>query len=359
MSSHEPRGGQARRDDRRIVVGVDGMGGDAGPGVIVEGALLALAELDPRISVVLVGDRPLLEAEVNRRPEARAHGDRLSIEHAAETVDMDEEGATAARRKRDSSLAVGMRLMKEGRIDALFSAGNTGAMVAAALLGLGRIPGVQRPALATLVPADTPRGFCVMLDVGATADCKAGHLQQFGLMGDVYARKILGVAEPRVGLLNIGEESSKGNELAREAHALLEGSALRFIGNVEGRDILRGQADVVVTDGFTGNVVLKFIESVAGWAGGIVKAEIGRRLLAKFGALLILPAINLLRKRLDYAEYGGAPLLGVKGVCIIGHGRSSARAVKSAVRVAASFVEHHVEDSIQGLFDRERVEHVG
>lgn len=345
-------------DGPPIVVGIDGMGGDSGPGLIVEGALLALDTLGPRISVVLIGQQAALETEV-RRLHGESRGGRLRIEHAAETVEMGEEAATAVRRKRDSSLAVGMRMMKEGSISALFSAGNTGAMVSAALLGLGRIPGVQRPALATLVPADTPSGFCVMLDVGATADCKPSYLRQFAVMGDVYARRILNVAEPRIGLVNIGEEPGKGNELARESHERLAAGGLRFVGNVEGRDIFKGAADVVVTDGFTGNVVLKFVESVSSWVGVILRSEIKHHLLSRLGALLMLPTFRRIRKRLDYAEYGGAPLLGVNGVCIIGHGKSSPRAVMNGVRVAARFVENNVNRQIEDLLAREGVDPIG
>ncbi|HEX7881088.1 MAG TPA: phosphate acyltransferase PlsX [Candidatus Eisenbacteria bacterium] len=344
---------------RPITVGVDGMGGDEGPGVIVEGALMALREMDAEGRVALIGDQRVLEAEVRRFDPSGSAGSRLLIEHAAEAVGMGEEAATAARRKKESSLAVGTRLMKEGRIDALFSAGNTGAMVAASLLGVGRIPGVQRPALATRVPADTPSGFCVILDVGATADCKPAHLAQFAVMGDIYTRRILGVAEPRVGLLNIGEESSKGNELAREAHALMTGLPIRFAGNVEGRDIFRGHADVVVTDGFTGNIVLKFLESVAGWTSRILKDEIKSNLVSQLGALLLMPGLKGLRRRLDYSEYGGAPLLGVNGACIVGHGRSSAKAVKNGLKAGAAFVRESVNDRIHEAFGKERAEHVG
>jgi len=344
---------------RPITVGVDGMGGDDGPGVIVEGALLALREFSPETRVALIGDQRVLEAEVRRLDPSGAAGGRLLIEHAAESVGMGEEAVVAARRKKESSLAIGTRLMKEGGIDALFSAGNTGAMVAASLLGLGRIPGVQRPALATRVPADTPSGFCVILDVGATSDCKPAHLAQFAIMGDIYARSALGVAQPRVGLLNIGEEPSKGNELAREAHALISRAPINFVGNVEGRDIFRGQADVVVTDGFTGNVVLKFLESVLGWTGRLLKEEIKSSLMARLGALLILPSLSGLRRRLDYAEYGGAPLLGIKGTCIVGHGRSSPLAVKNGLKAGAAFVSQNINEQIQEVLGKERVEHVG
>jgi len=335
------------------------MGSDQGPAVVIAGALEALADTEDRVSVVLIGDEYVLREELGRQDPQGRGASRLAVRHAAESVDMGAEGAQSVRKKKDSSLAVGMKLMKDGEAEAFFSAGNTGATVAAALLGVGRIPGVHRPALATLVPANTPLGACVMLDVGATADCKPAYLRQFGIMGDVYARHIMGIAEPRVGLLNIGEESSKGNELARESHELLAQSPLRFVGNVEGRDIFGGAADVVVTDGFTGNVVLKFVESVYGWVGDILKREVRSSLIAKLGAAMLIPTMKGLRKRLDYAEYGGAPLLGVNGVCIIGHGRSSPRAVKNGIKMGARFVEHALNEEIRTLLAGEREQHVG
>ena len=335
------------------------MGGDDGPGVIVEGALLALRELSQETRVALIGDQRTLEAEVRRLDPSGSAGSRLLIEHAAESVGMGEDAATATRRKKDSSLAIGTRLIKEGRLDALFSAGNTGAMVAASLLNVGRIPGVLRPALATRIPAETPSGSCVILDVGATADCKPAYLAQFAVMGDIYARSALGVANPRIGLLNIGEEPSKGNELAREAHALLARAPIQFVGNVEGRDFFRGQADVVVTDGFTGNVVLKFLESVLGWTGRLLKDEVRTSLIARLGALMLLPSLSNLRRRLDYAEVGGAPLLGVAGACIVGHGRSSPRAVKNGLKAGASFVAQNINEQIQAALGKEMAEHVG
>lgn len=344
----------------RIRVGVDAMGGDSGPRVVVEGALAALRESEERISILFFGDRDLVQAQLRAADPRGALAGRYEVVHAAQAVDMGEDAAGAARRKRDSSLAVGVKAMKEGSSDAFFSAGDTGATVAAALLGLGRIPGVQRPALATLVPADTPKGFCVMLDVGATKDCKPVHLQQFALMGDLYARHIMGVAEPRIGLLNIGEEAGKGNELAKESHALLARTPVRFVGNVEGRDVFRGSADVVVTDGFTGNVVLKFIESVYTFVVTLLMREIERRnVLVKAGAFLLRPAGRGIRRRLDYAEYGGAPLLGVDGVCIVGHGRSSPRAVKNGIKMAARFVEHALNERIAKVLARDTEQHVG
>lgn len=331
------------------------MGSDSGPAALVEGAIQALRQLDDRLDVVFIGDEARIRPLLEQVDQGGALATRWEVVHSAESVGMDE-AAAAVRRKKDSSLAVGMRLMKEGRIDALFSAGSTGATVAAALLGLGRIPGVARPALATLVPADTASGNCVLLDVGATADCKPQHLHQFALMGDLYARHVMGIAEPRIGLISIGEESSKGNELTIESHRLLQGAPIRFIGNVEGRDIFRGAADVVITDGFTGNVVLKFIESVYTWIGGIIRRK------ARFNPFMMIVGLVLkktLRERVDPDEYGGAPLLGVNGVCVIGHGRSSPRAVRNGIRVAIRFVDNGLNAQIQALLGREREQIVG
>jgi glycerol-3-phosphate acyltransferase PlsX len=218
---------------------------------------------------------------------------------------------------------------------------------------MGRVPGVNRPAIATLFPVSSPPYWAVLLDVGATADCKPINLYQFGVLGDIYARLALGVERPRVGLLNIGEESTKGNELAQEAHALLANGTMNFVGNVEGRDILDGRADVVVTDGFTGNIMLKFAESVWSWVTGLVRDEIGEHVLAKFGAVLLKPSLRRIKHRMDYSEVGGAPLLGVDGVCIIGHGRSDATAVANGVRVAAELVEKGLTQEIRRELSRE------
>lgn len=332
------------------------MGGDSGPEVLIQGAIGALKDSDDRLHIVLIGDQNQVRPLLHKHDPGGRYTPRCEIVHAAESVAMDEEAAASVRRKKESSLAIGMRMMKEGSMDALFSAGSTGATVAAALLSLGRIAGVSRPALATLVPADTPGGSCLLLDIGATADCKPLHLQHFALMGDLYARHVMGVATPRVGLLNIGEESSKGNELAVESHKLLKETPIHFIGNVEGRDILKGSVDVVVTDGFTGNVVLKFIESIYAWMGGIVRRRAERN---PFFAVVGMGLKSALKKRVDPDEYGGAPLLGVNGVCIIGHGRTSPLAVKNGVGMARRFVENGLNQQIQVTLGRQREQHVG
>jgi glycerol-3-phosphate acyltransferase PlsX len=322
-------------------IAVDAMGGDLGSSVIVAGAIKALTELNGSAEVVLVGDEAVLKDELVR---LGAGGLPLHIVHAPETIGMDE-SAVAFRKKKNSSIAVATRMQKENKADAFVSAGNTGVVVAASLLSLGRLSGVDRPAIATVVPNEF--GGCVMLDVGANSECKPVHLVHFGIMGSIYARKFLDRKEPRVGLLNIGEEGTKGNELAIEAHKLLSESPLKFIGNVEGRDVFRGRADVVVCDGFTGNILLKFMESVIDLLTSSVREEIARAFRNKLGALLMRPAFRTLERTLDYAEYGGAPLLGVNSVCIIGHGSSSAKAIKNAIKVAVRFVETGVNEIIK------------
>jgi len=325
-------------------IGIDAMGGDHGPSAVAEGTVLAFREMPGRFRITLVGD----EAEI-RAALRRAHAeDGLPIEvvHAAERIEMSEKAAVAARRKSGSSLGVLTQLHKDGKVDALFSAGNTGAVVATALLGLGRLESVSRPALAAFFP--NPGGGTVVLDVGANSECKAPWLVQFAHMGSVYARYLMGREEPRVGLLSIGEEDTKGNALTLEALPLLRRSRhLNFIGNVEGRDILKGTCDVIVTDGFTGNVVLKTAESVATMLGHKVKEVLSRDLLARLGALFLLPALKRLKAEVDWEEYGAAPLLGVNGVCFVGHGSSGPRAFRSAIRTLTRFVEQRVNQHIR------------
>ncbi|MEK7317202.1 MAG: phosphate acyltransferase PlsX [Candidatus Eisenbacteria bacterium] len=323
-------------------MGVDAMGGDLAPRVNIEGALAALAEPGSAFDVVLVGDETAI------REEAAKIGvsDRLPrIVHAAEQVEMSEHAAQAVRKKRDSSIVVCSRLHKAGEVDAIVSAGNTGAVVASGLFELGRIEQIQRPAIATVLP--TPQGNVVILDVGATSDCKPAHLAQFAIMGSIYARLVLKIEKPRVGLLNIGEEAEKGSELYYEAHQLLKRSPVHFIGNIEGREVILGTADVVVCDGFVGNVLLKFAESVIPSISTMIKDEIAAHPLSAMAGLLLKPAFRRLKRRLDYAEVGGAPLLGVAGTCIIAHGRSNVRAMKNAIKVAARCAEARVADSIR------------
>jgi phosphate acyltransferase len=327
------------------MIGVDAMGGDFGPSVVVPGTVMALKEFPGRFRVVLLGDLEEVRYELGKLD---AQDLPIELVHAPERVEMDDPPATVLRRKPHSSLVIATQMQKEKKLDAFFSAGSTGAVVAVSLLGLGRLEKVDRPAIATIFP-NRGRG-CVVLDVGATADCKPQHLVQFASMGSCYAHDVLGMPEPRVGLLSIGEESSKGNELTVEAHGLLaKGTGVNFIGNVEGRDILKGEVDVVVCDGFTGNVVLKLAESVLSLIVNSFKKEVGRSVRSKVGALMLKPAFDRLRNQFDYAEYGGAPLLGVDGVIFIGHGRSSPRAIRSGLRTTATFVEQRVNEHIQEL----------
>lgn len=322
------------------IVALDAVGGDHGPAVVVDGAVQAVRELNVRVALVGPGDAI--------RSELQAHGadsdDRLTTVEASQTIEMSEHPATAVRQKTDSSIVVGMRLVREGKAGAFVSAGNTGAMLAGALFHLGRIPGVERPAIATVFP--TMHGFTLLVDVGANADCKPEYLAQFALMGSAYSEKVLGVSRPRVGLLSIGEEASKGNQLVQRAYPLLEALPLNFVGNVEGKDVPAGAVDVVVSDGFVGNVMIKFAEGVAATILGIVREELTSSFFTKILAAGLRPAFRRARGRLDYSEFGGAPLLGVRGVAIVAHGRSDARAIRNAVRVAMRAVEANLTETI-------------
>jgi glycerol-3-phosphate acyltransferase PlsX len=305
-------------------IAVDAMGGDLGPGVVVHGAMRALAQLPPEARLAIVGNEPAVRAALGPRIPGT-----VEVVHAPEVIGMHEAPAAAVRRKPGASIAVAVQLLRDKRADAVISPGNTGAVVAAALLGLGRLQHLHRPAIATLFP--TEQGDCVVLDVGANADCKPLHLLQFAAMGSVYARLRLGCERPRVGLLNIGEEDSKGNELAVAGHALLRQSNLNFVGNIEGRDLLAGRAEVVVCDGFVGNVILKFAESMLGFTRTMLRSRIRTSARLRLGGWLLRPAFDHLKQRLDYQEFGGAPLLGVDGIVCIAHGKSSVRAIENAV----------------------------
>jgi glycerol-3-phosphate acyltransferase PlsX len=317
------------------------MGSDHAPGPEVAGAVAAARAYG--VEVLLVGQRPGLTAELDKH---NTRGLKLEIVAADSVVDMHESDvARAVRQKPDSSLVRAFALVQEGLAEACVSAGNTGAFMAAALFQLKRIPGVDRPAIAIVMP--TPRGRVLLLDVGANVDCRPEYLAQFGLMGSVYLEYLYEQANPRVGLLSIGEEASKGNQQVQQAHQLLRQTPVNFIGNVEGRDIFGGQVDVVVCDGFVGNVALKLIEGLAAGISGMLREEMtasfGRKLLAAG----LRGAFQSLRKRMDYAEYGGAPLLGVNGVCIAAHGRSSPYAMQHALRVATEGVNHRVLDHLR------------
>ena len=325
----------------RIVVDV--MGGDRGPGVIVEGVVDALKNgSKDDVEVVLVGRKSDIERELLTRDAKRLP---IELIHAEDAVTMSESGADVLRRKPTSSIAVGLGLQREGKAHAFISAGNTGAVVSSALLTLGRLSQVRRPAIATFLP--TAAHGCVLLDVGANSTVKPLHLLEFGEMGVVYARHILKRDNPRVGLLNIGEEESKGNDVVQEAYQLFKKSSLNFVGNVEGRGIFRGDVDVVICDGFVGNILLKFMESVLGFVKSTMKTQMERDPTAWIGAALLKPAFKEFAQSLSYEEYGGAPLLGVNGVCIICHGSSSSKAIQSAIRTASQFVRYKLNDEIE------------
>ncbi len=309
-------------------IALDASGTDNAPSVEVEGALAALDEF-PDVSIVLVGDRPVVEQALEA--QGAAPSDRLTIHHAPDRVLPGDSPAMVVRRKPDCSIVQGLRLHKEGEVDAFISAGSTGAVMASSLFLLRPLPGVDRPTVATLFP--TAKGPTIVVDAGTNVDCKPKHLVQFAHLGRVYARDVLGVEEPRIGLLNIGEEPEKGDERAVETYALLSQQGdLNFVGNIEGREIIKGACDVLVTDGFAGNVLLKFYESVAQFVAGLIKKELD-------AAGVELDYSRVLRS-LDYSEYGGAPLLGVNGVSVICHGGSSPKAIKNAVRFAAEAVRN-------------------
>ncbi|WP_031515293.1 phosphate acyltransferase PlsX [Desulfofalx alkaliphila] len=312
-------------------IALDAMGGDYAPVETVKGALLAAEEL--QVEIILVGDGPVIENEL----KGNSVNGLVSIEHAPEAIGMDENPASAVRKKRNSSIVIGNGLVKKGVADAVVSAGNTGAAMASSLFGLGRVKGIDRPAIATVMPS--AKGPMVLVDAGANVDCKPHHLQQFAVMGSLYAERVLGIAKPRVGLINIGSEEGKGNELTQAAYPILkETPNLNFIGNVESRELLMGNCQVMVCDGFVGNVLLKASEGVALVLMGMVKQGL-ERLASEVDPQTLAAAMKVIKQRMDYAEYGGAPLLGVNGVSIVGHGSSKAQAIKNAIRVAKESVE--------------------
>jgi glycerol-3-phosphate acyltransferase PlsX len=322
-------------------VALDAMGGDNAPVAEVAGAVAAARAY--RIEVLLVGRAAEIRAELDRH---ETRGLKLDIVEADTVIDMHEpDPARAVRQKQDSSLVRSFALVQNGTAQACVSAGNTGAFMAAALFELKRIPGVERPAIAIVMP--TPTGRVLLLDIGANVDCKPEYLAQFGLMGAVYLEHLFGLANPRVGLLSIGEEATKGNQLVQQTFPLLKAMPINFIGNVEGRDLFNGLADVVVCDGFVGNVSLKLIEGLASTISSMLREELTANPVRKLLAAGLRGAFGGLRRRMDYAEYGGAPLLGVNGVCIVAHGRSSPYAMQHALRVAKESVEHHVLDRLR------------
>ncbi len=331
-------------------IALDAMGGDHGPGPIVDGAVQAAAESD--VEIVLVGDERQVREHLQR---LNVTDPRLSVRHAPQVVEMHESPAQVARKKRDSSVWIATELVKSGEAQAVISAGNTGASMVAAFFVLELTKGVARPAIATALPTLT--GYAVMLDVGANVDCSAQHLEQFGLMGNEYAKHLLNKPNPRVGLLSIGEEDTKGNEVTKEAFKLLKASPINFIGNVEGREVYSGEADVVVCDGFIGNVALKISEGVADTIKKLLLKEISGSFWGRLAYPLIAKPLLNLKRKIDYAEFGGAPLLGVNGICMICHGRSSAKAIKNAVRSAKALAESRLNELIRQDIEESLVRH--
>jgi len=317
---------------------IDAMGSDNAPMVEVAGAVQAVEEYGHEL--ILVGDQARIEVELKKY----APTDKITVRHASEVIEMHDPAAISVRRKRDSSIVIGADLLKKGRGDAFISAGNTGAVVCATTLSLRLLPGIERPGIAIPMPSVT--GTSLIMDVGANINPKAIHLLQYGIMADAYCKYILGKSEPTVGLLSVGEEETKGTEFIKEAHTLLSESKLNFIGNIEGRDVYAGKADIILCNGFVGNVILKISESVAGTIMKLLKQQIRTSLIATLGAALSAAAFNELRRKMDYSEQGGAPLLGVDGRCIISHGSSTPKAIKNAVRVATEFVRQDVNTHI-------------
>ena len=339
-------------DADRLWVAVDGMGGDDAPGPILDGCLQAIDRLPLKVRFVGERERVLAAAEkleLKDQLEAAQSAGHLDLVASGPSIGMDDE-ATAVRRKRDASINVAMNLVKGGEALAVYSAGNSGAVMASAIFRLGRLKGIDRPAIGALFPTKDPSQPVLVLDVGANMDCKATYLHQFALLGNIYSRDVLQVERPRVGLLNIGEEECKGNDLSLKTNELLrDEQRLHFAGNCEGRDVLSGEFDVVVCDGFTGNVLLKFLESVGSVLLGVLRAELPRGRRGKVGSAFLRSNLRRIKKRLDHAEHGGALLLGVNGVVVIGHGSSKALSVVSALRIAHSAASHGVMEDLAAL----------
>ena len=336
----------------RLWVAVDGMGGDHAPGPILEGCLQAIERLPLKVRFVGERDRVLAAAKnagLTEQLEAAQAAGHLDLVASGASIGMDDE-ATAVRRKRDASINVAMDLVKRGEALAVYSAGNSGAVMASAIFRLGRLKGIDRPAIGALFPTKDPSQPVLVLDVGANMDCKPAYLHQFALLGNIYSRDVLQVKRPRIGLLNIGEEECKGNDLSLKTYELLKDEQrLHFAGNCEGRDVLSGEFDVVVCDGFTGNVLLKFLESVGSVLLGVLRAELPRGRRGKVGSAFLRSNLRRIKKRLDHAEHGGALLLGVNGVAVIGHGSSKALSVVSALRIAHSAASHGVMEDLAAL----------
>ncbi len=320
------------------------MGGDFAPANIVAGGIEALRESNNRFEIIFVG----IEADIkNEIAKLNAGGLSYSIVHASEVIDMHDSPTVAFKQKKDSSIVVGLNLHKEGKADAFLSAGNTGAVLSASTLLLGRIEGVSRPTIGTFFPSQ--KGVCLLLDAGANVDCRPQHLVEFAMMGSIYANYILNSPNPTVGIVNIGEESSKGNEVTIEAHRLLKESKLNFIGNIEGRDILKGKAQVIVCDGFVGNIVLKFAESTLGFLKSKFKSYASESIFKKIWVGLMYGTLKKILRDFDYQEHGGVPLLGVNGISLIGHGSSTPKAIKNMVYRAEEMAVKQIDKQIAKL----------
>ncbi len=323
-------------------IAIDAMGGDYAPEAIIHGGVEAARAGKGEYEVVFVGDEAVIKTYLSRH--FRIQELPIHIVHASQWVEMGESAMAALKQKKDASIVVAMDIHKKGEVDAVVSAGHTGAAMASALLSLGRIAGVRRPAIGSLVPHE--QGCTFLIDVGANLDCKAFDLLQFGIMGNIYMEYVQGLDKPRVALLNIGHEKSKGGESTRQAYELLSQSKVEFVGNVEGRDVMGGEVDVIVCDGFVGNVVLKFAESFNGVYSKTLKRKIGKKIFSNVGAFLLRPTFERLRRIYDYEEYGGAPLLGVNGTCVICHGSSTPRAIRNAVTEASAMIRQKVNEKI-------------
>ena len=348
--------GDAINDADRLWVAVDGMGGDYAPGPILEGCLRAVRLLPVRVKFVAetaAVDAAVAELELGEELREAQQQGLIELVPSGPSVGMNEE-ATVVRKKRDASINMAMDLVKAGEATAIYSAGNSGAVMASAIFRLGRLKGIDRPAIGALFPTKDPAQQVLVLDVGANMDAKPSYLHQWALLGNIYSRDVLQVREPRIGLLNIGEEECKGNDQALKTYPLMAAETrFRFAGNCEGRDVLSGDFDVVVCDGFTGNVLLKFLESVGSVLLDVLKAELPRGRRGKVGSAFLMSNLRRIKKRLDHAEHGGALLLGVNGVCVIGHGSSKALSVVSALRIAHSAANHGVMDDLHRLSEAE------
>ncbi len=348
---------------KKIRIALDAMGGDNFPWVLVKGGLAALREY-PDIEVTLVGDetvvgdslKHIIDLESGNKSGSdgmKSITDRLKIVHASEMIGMDESPARTIRTKKKSSIVIANKLCKSGDVEAVISAGNTGAAMGSSLLYMGRLKGVHRPAIMALFPSK--KNYVAILDVGANTDCKPEHLYQFGVMGSIYISHVLGYKSPRVGLLSIGEEKTKGNEITTDAYELLEQSDLNFVGNVEGRDIFKGDTDVIICDGFVGNILLKFGESVFGFVTHTLKKNIQSSVMLKASAYMLRPAFSKVKEEMTAEEYGGAPLLGVDGISIICHGNSSPMAIKNAIKVARQLVQEKMNEQIKNEIEQKAV----